>query len=575
MAHTLRPPTRGLGNAPDPAPTLDAPVRGRGWPAWWPAVLASLALLAAYVGLSFVNDPRGFLGTDTGGKVATLEVMQRGGADPDLGYWAADLDPDGDLHPLYYTYPFGERWVNVTTLPALLVAEPLYDLAGYRGALLVPMLGALLAAHAARALTERIGGRPWLAFWVIGLASPLVVYALDFWEHTLGVAALGWALVWLHDVRTGRRPAAWAGVAALAIGAAGTMRTEALLYGAIAVAGVMVLRTLARDLKGAAIAGITAAVGVVVPLAGNQLLEKALIGEGIRASRAAGTAAGAGIDMADRIEEGLITSVVIRAQGSTTAAIAIGLACAGLLAATVALAMSADGERRRYAPVVAAVVAVIFFVPALGGLGFLPGLTAAAPLAAVGVLALRTKGTARELALYALLVLPGVWATQFTGGAWPQWGGRYVLVSGFVLTVVGLRVLVDAPRWVRVWGVALAVGVSALGLGWMHQRTHSVAATAEVIVGRDEPVLVSTVGHLFREVGAVYTPERRWLTAEDAGELQRSLQLAASIGADRVAVLAVAETRPDLSRYRVLDTETVSFLSGISLDVIVVDPRPR
>ena len=45
--------------------------------------------------LSFaLNDPRGTLGTDTGGKLATLHMMeQRGSLDPDVGYWAAALRP--------------------------------------------------------------------------------------------------------------------------------------------------------------------------------------------------------------------------------------------------------------------------------------------------------------------------------------------------------------------------------------------------------------------------------------------------------------------------------------------------
>ena len=45
--------------------------------------------------LSLLMSPKGYLGTDTGGKVATLEVMAHhgGGLDPDLGYWAARWDP--------------------------------------------------------------------------------------------------------------------------------------------------------------------------------------------------------------------------------------------------------------------------------------------------------------------------------------------------------------------------------------------------------------------------------------------------------------------------------------------------
>ena len=38
-------------------------------------LVAGLLLLAVYVALSFTLDSAGFLGTDTGGKVATLRVM--------------------------------------------------------------------------------------------------------------------------------------------------------------------------------------------------------------------------------------------------------------------------------------------------------------------------------------------------------------------------------------------------------------------------------------------------------------------------------------------------------------------
>src|SRR5512134_1368471 len=113
-------------------------------------VLAPILLLIAYVALSFVNDPDGFLGTDTGGKVATLEHMvDAGDFDPDLGYWAEEWDSEGDYHPLYYTSHLGDRWVNVTTLPVVLAARPLYDVGGYRLALLLPMLGAVATALAA------------------------------------------------------------------------------------------------------------------------------------------------------------------------------------------------------------------------------------------------------------------------------------------------------------------------------------------------------------------------------------------------------------------------------------------
>ena len=150
--------------------------------------------MAVYVALSFAMSPGGYLGTDTGAKVATLDVMeQRGTARPGLGYWAEDLDPDGTLHPIYGSVNVDGDWVHVTTLPMLELGRPLWNLGGYRLALLLPMAGAVGAAFASRSLARRSAGEApgWWAFWVVGLASPMAIYALDFWEH-----APGWPASW-------------------------------------------------------------------------------------------------------------------------------------------------------------------------------------------------------------------------------------------------------------------------------------------------------------------------------------------------------------------------------------------
>lgn len=48
------------------------------------------------MGLSFANNPHASLGTDTGGKVATLRAMDaRGDLRPVIGYWAQAFDPHG------------------------------------------------------------------------------------------------------------------------------------------------------------------------------------------------------------------------------------------------------------------------------------------------------------------------------------------------------------------------------------------------------------------------------------------------------------------------------------------------
>ena len=93
------------------------------------------------------STPSGSLGTDTGAKVYTLEVMDRGHtADPNVGYWAEDLDPDGNgftrctRHGAQRT-----SWLDCSdnAADAQEATEAKYAWGGYRAALLLPMLGSV------------------------------------------------------------------------------------------------------------------------------------------------------------------------------------------------------------------------------------------------------------------------------------------------------------------------------------------------------------------------------------------------------------------------------------------------
>ncbi len=66
------------------------------------------------------------------------------------------------------------------------------------------------------------------------------------------------------------------------------------------------------------------------------------------------------------------------------------------------------------------------------GLGFVPGLLIASPFAAVG-LALGWRSDVRVITVMAVVALPLVWFFQYSGGAGPQWGARYTLLSGALL----------------------------------------------------------------------------------------------------------------------------------------------
>jgi hypothetical protein len=538
---------------------------------WWRRpIVAAAVLLAVYGALSLANDRRGFLGTDTGGKVATLRAMDaRGDARPDVGYWAQASDHDGLLHPLAFTARVGPEWVNVTTLPMLYAGYPLYELGGLRAVLLLPMLGGVLTALAARALARRLGGRGDLAFWLVGLATPVAVYALDFWEHTLGLALVAWGIVLALDVVDAR--AGWRGglASGALFGAAATMRTEALVYAVVTVV-VLAWSARARRPPWWRAAGVAFGVGVALPLAANQLLEQAILGQGLRAARTSGAASGGGTGVGTRLREALTTTVGVNRYH---------VPLDWLLGAVLVLAV-AVGVRRLVATERAtpAVGWSLLGLGALGyaawiadGLGFLPGLLVASPLAVVGlVAAARVPWAGRPVAI-ALLALPLVWAFQYGGGANPQWGGRYELCSGLLLAVVGAVALEKLP-WRRVVAVAaVCAAVTGAGLAWLSVRSHAVASAVSTIAATRGPIVATGPGllHLWREGGGFYAPTRPWLTAERASELGPAARVLAGRGAPGFALVSQEPAAPParIGPYRRAGGRTVPFLAGLRLRV--------
>lgn len=506
---------------------------------------AMALLLAVYVVLSLANDPRGTLGTDTGGKLATLAVMeQRGTLDPDVGYWAADLDPEGTLHPLYYTSRLGDRWINVTTLPMVLAAAPLHAVGGPRAVLALPMLGAALAALAARALAQRLGSRDgWWAFWTVGLASPIAVYALDFWEHAPGVALVLWGMVFLVDLVDAR--AGWRGALAsgLCFGGAAMMRTESLVYAAVAAAvtAVLIARRAARvgepPVRWMIAVGGAWAAGAAGVLVANQALEREVLGESLRAARAARTAGAAGADANLRVKEALTTGVGLN-RLDTPADWIVG-AFVVVLVMYAAWRLLVAGPRHRVAGVTALLVAGLCYgLRFEAELGFVPGMLSASPLAAAGSAVGWTVRRWRPVGTVALVAVPVVWLFQYSGGAHPQWAGRYLLVSSTLLAVGAAIVIATAPGAGRVAVVALAAVVTAAGVASLSERSATIADAGRALRTDAHTVLISREAHLLREIGAFYDPDRHWLTAERARDLRRAVAIADEVGAARLEVAA-------------------------------------
>ena len=506
--------------------------------------LACVALLAVYGVLSLAIDPRATLGSDSSGKLATLEVMStRGRSSVDIGYWAAADDPSAALHPLYYTGHVGEGFVQATTLPQLLVMSPLYDAGGARAALLVPMIGGVLAALAARALARRLGTSDgWEAFWAIGLATPVTLYALDVWEHALGLGLMAWGVVLLYDVgasRAGWR-SAFAGGALL--GLAATMRTEALVALFVAASAACVVTLVRCGVRAAILRGIALSAGALVPLAANELLERALIGSALRTGRAAGTAAQLGGDMQQRLQEALTALTGLNRFVDPTDWI-----LGAVIVANASTGAWLLGKRR--APVAGgaclAAAGILVALLFADGLGFVPGLLSASPLAAAGIVLAWSDRRHRVVAAAAVAMVVITWVTQYAGGMRPQWGGRYILLPGLLLATIAVVVLTRRPRALLAV-VALSGLVTAGGLAWYAERSHTIVDGMEALVAREDDAVISVEAHLLREGGSFYTPARHWLTATDGAALDRAFAIVRKAGDREVAVLARAGTQlPD------------------------------
>jgi hypothetical protein len=501
------------------------------------AVLMASALLAFYVVLSLFGDVHGFLGTDTGGKVATLRAMDAHSTlVPDVHYWAAANDPTAELHPLMFTSVVDGHFVNVSTLPMLVVSEPLYRLGGYRLALLLPMLGAIACAFAARALALRLGSRrPDNLFWLVGIASPVVIYALDFWEHAPGLACVLWAIVLLLDAADEPKPRLGRFAAAgLLFGIAGTMRTEAFVYGLVATAVVLGYRFVRKRAWDAVVLPALVALGaVIVPFLANSVLERVLLGSTLRTSRTGAGAAGSGSTMGLRVKEAVTTTVGMNFSSSL---VDRGTGCLFVVLLGVAVWGATHGWARRRVFELTAGAALVLAVRIVAGPAFVSGMLPAFPAAIAGLVLAWRSTRGRLLGAIALAALPIVWLTDWTGGAGPQWGGRYVLATSVVLGVVGLAALWEsAPR--LAWATAaMCVIITLLGVVNLAQRSHDVARLGARLTALRADVVIGRDAFLLREEGAYYNDTRPWLNGWTPDRFAHALDIARERGAHTVAV---------------------------------------
>ena len=362
----------------------------------------------------------------------------------------------------------------------------------------------------------------------MGLVSPVVIYALDFWEHSLGLALMLWGVVWLLRVLDDDHAIVAAFVAGLLFGSAATMRTEALVY-LVVCGGVTCLVHVwrSRSSGGAFLRGAALLAGAAVPLVANDLLERLALGGTIRASRAAGTAAEVGVSASVRVHEALTTFIGVN-RFEHTADYVLGALILGCVALAVWSFRRAEGQIPLLASVALAGAVFFYLVGFTGGLGFVPGMLIASPFAGLGFV-FGWRKDVRIITVMAVAALPLVWMFQYSGGAGPQWGGRYTLLSGALL-LVAATVVLEGHRAALVATVMLAALVTGFGLTWLSVRSTWAAHGIEHIVDRQDQAVISGEAHVLREGGAFYNASRHWLTTTSDTELHQAVAIVDQAG---------------------------------------------
>jgi hypothetical protein len=173
------------------------------------------------------------------------------------------------------------------------------------------------------------------------------------------------------------------------------------------------------------------------------------------------------------------------------------------------------------------------------------------------------------VAAIALGSLPLVWAVQYTGGAGPQWGGRYIITTGALLIVLATVTFTtesaaDVLRKVAIGGAV----ITCVGVVWTIHRTHEFADAFRELAGRDEPALVFHDPFLAREGGATVISER-YLAATGPEDRAEAVAVLEQMGIDEAGFVDLDDGAAvrGLPGWEQVGTDTVQLIDGIDLRV--------
>jgi 4-amino-4-deoxy-L-arabinose transferase-like glycosyltransferase len=210
---------------------------------------------------------RGFATGDAGVKLWQVQGMLRtGDLHAPLAYPGAIYDPEHQYSPFVEPWSMwfeGQPYSEYTS-PFIWISAPLFAAFDHPGLLLLPWLSGAAIILMTAWLAWRVRPDRWasLAPLIVGFSSPLLLYSLEFWEHTPGATLAVFALVGVIKAIDSRRRALWLMLSGMAIGLGLTMRAELYVYPIAMVIGLLFIRStlpLIRSIMWLAIGGLISA----------------------------------------------------------------------------------------------------------------------------------------------------------------------------------------------------------------------------------------------------------------------------------------------------------------------------
>jgi hypothetical protein len=188
------------------------------------------ALLFVYMIWVMAYPPETFWSLDEGGKYIHLQsILRSGDLSSPLIYPGLSVDPSLRFVPLLFWSQSGSNIYSWWPVGFQLLALPFYELLGWLGLYVIPVVSGVCVALFSGLLVQRMRapGRwlPAAAALITGLATPVAFYSTTYWEHTFSVACVLAALLCVvHGWETGR--ARWVVIAGMLLALATYLRTD-------------------------------------------------------------------------------------------------------------------------------------------------------------------------------------------------------------------------------------------------------------------------------------------------------------------------------------------------------------